>query len=39
MYLTPFIPLSFKGEGEEYNRKRATALLDSQRGREGGEDG
>jgi hypothetical protein len=31
--LTPFIPLSFKGEGE-YNKKRANALLNS-RFREG----
>jgi hypothetical protein len=35
-YFTPYVPLSFKGEGE-YNRKRATALLDFLFGGEGGE--
>jgi hypothetical protein len=35
-YLTPYVPLSFKGE-EGYNRKRAGAFLDTQFGGKGGE--
>jgi hypothetical protein len=29
IYLTPFIPLSFKGEGEEKRKEGLTPLLDT----------